>query len=443
MLSYRYLPMRRGTFRWGSPFGMRDGSPHRGQDFEANDGTPIYAAQAGNVVYIGAAQGFGQWIVIDHPQDAGAGTTVYGHMWNAFATGLKAGDWVRAGQLIGYVGSNGQSTGPHLHFEVHPTVWRQGSQVDPAPWLKDASDPGAPVQPPAPKPPVTTPIGETVLKDPFTGAIWSPSFHPRRLGVPGWIGVHTQEGGRRAVDLGMYLKNPANEVSYHSVNDDIDVLKIVAESNSPWAAASANDYAFHHCFAGSYASWSRNKWLDPDASDGKNEDLQLTLGAGVVAWWCDKYGIPATWIGGRNVPPWGLRGVCGHADFGAWGGGHHDPGVNFPAEEFMRRVVATLTGKEQPPVVLPPPVVKPGTNPDKYADYDSRPLYRGGRWNDMERVLRLQHRLKYAYAAYAGHLVEDGDFGPLTDLAVREFQRRSGLVSDGIVGPSTASAMKL
>jgi hypothetical protein len=49
---------------------------------------------------------------------------------------------VAAGQHIAYVGSNGQSSGPHLHFEVHPTIWRAGSQIDPMPWLAGALDPG-------------------------------------------------------------------------------------------------------------------------------------------------------------------------------------------------------------------------------------------------------------------------------------------------------------
>lgn len=435
--------MRAGTFQWGSPFGPRWGTQHRGVDLAAKDGTPIYAAQAGTVAYIGEADGFGQWIVIDHPAAEGAGTTVYGHMWNAFATGLKRGDWVKAGQLIAYVGANGGSTGPHLHFEVHPTVWRQGSQIDPAPWLAGARNPGDPVQPPAPVPPVVTPVGQTTIRDPFTGAVWSPNRRLRRLGNPRWIGLHTQEGGRRARDLAAYLALRSSQVSYHSVNDDLEVLKCVAESDAPYAASNANDYAFHHCFAGSYAGWSRNKWLDPDAADGKNEDLQLTLGAGVVAWWCDKYDIPATWIGGRGVPPWGLEGVCGHVDFGQWGGGHTDPGVNFPKDEFMRRVTQILTGTEQPPIILPPPVIVPGTDPDKYADYHTRPVYKGGPWNDRERVMRIQHRLKYAYRAYAGHLAVDGLLGPLTDTAIREFQRRDGLVADGIVGPNTAAALKL
>ena len=152
MTAPRFLPVAAGAHWISDVFGSRAGA-HRGLDLAANDGTRIYAAQAGVVAHIGFAGGFGQWIVIDHPAEHGAGTTVYGHMWDAFAVpGMRLGAWVEAGQHIGYVGSNGGSTGPHLHFEVHPTVWRAGSQIDPAPWLAGALDPGAPPPAPAPAP---------------------------------------------------------------------------------------------------------------------------------------------------------------------------------------------------------------------------------------------------------------------------------------------------
>lgn len=140
----RYMPLRAGTYQLTSRFGPRSGGMHWGLDFGANDGTKIYAAQAGTVDYIGQADGFGQWIVVDHPTEAGSGTTVYGHMWDAHATGLQQGEKVSAGQHIAYVGNNGDSSGPHLHFEVHPTVWKRRSQIDPQPWLADALEPGAP-----------------------------------------------------------------------------------------------------------------------------------------------------------------------------------------------------------------------------------------------------------------------------------------------------------
>jgi N-acetyl-anhydromuramyl-L-alanine amidase AmpD len=439
----RYLPMRDGTYSLSSQFGNRPGGFHYGIDFAAKDGTPIYAAQAGTVEHIGPAQGFGHWIVIDHPTEAGSGTTVYGHMWNAFATGLKRGDHVRAGQLIGYVGSNGQSTGPHLHFEVHPTVWAAGSQLDPAPWLRGAKNPGPKLaesgnvagQSVAGQV-ATPPPGGRKMQDPFTGAHWSPNNHARPRGVgTRWIAIHTQEGGRTADGLAGFLADPNSQVSYHAVVDDHKILKIVGEDRCPWAAAGANEEAFHVCAAGSYAGWSRGKWLETDARDGKNEDAELTNLAKVVAWWCQKYAIPADWIGGRGVP-WGRDGICGHADFGAWGGGHHDPGLGFPVDELIRRVRGFLANGA-PPAPLParPPIVLPGTTP-----VPGILLYRGRPGQDPHQVRVLQERLKRAYSK----LVVDGDFGPHTEACVRDWQHNHPpLVADGIVGPATAAAMGL
>ena len=439
----RYLPLKTGAFRWGSAFRTAARPSHNGIDFEANDGTPIYAAQGGTVQYIGSAQGFGQWIVIDHPTEDGSGTTVYGHMWNAFATGLRQGQRVEAGQLIAYVGSNGQSTGPHLHFEVHPTVWRQGSQIDPAPWLRGALEPGTvPTTPPATTPP---PAGGSVsLADPITKALWTSRnrYAPRGMPSPMWIASHTSESRSRAVNLRNYCEN--NSVSYHRIVDDVDIVGMVRDSDAPWAAVGANKYAYHVCWSSSFASWSREQWLDPNPSDGFNERNALRLGAKQIAYWILQSraagrSIPVEWIGGRNRPPWGLNGICGHVDFGAWGGGHSDPGVNFPVDTLLSDVREFLTGEQQPPIVVPPPVGQPGTNPDKYADWM---LYQGNPSNNVDRVRAVQRRLKYAYAAYAGHLAIDGDFGPLTRMAVQEFQRRSKLIADGIVGPMTASALK-
>jgi len=85
---------------------------HAGLDFGAAWGSPIVAAADGQVVAAGWAGGYGREVRIAHP---GGVTTVYGHMSGIVAS---AGNYVRAGQLIGYVGSSGLSTGPHLHYEV-------------------------------------------------------------------------------------------------------------------------------------------------------------------------------------------------------------------------------------------------------------------------------------------------------------------------------------
>ena len=85
---------------------------HDGLDLAASTGTPIVAAADGRVIGAGWRGGYGQQVQIAH---AGGIDTLYGHMSRIAA---HAGDVVRKGQVIGYVGSTGLSTGPHLHFEV-------------------------------------------------------------------------------------------------------------------------------------------------------------------------------------------------------------------------------------------------------------------------------------------------------------------------------------
>jgi len=87
---------------------------HTGIDWAAPRGTPIFAAGSGTIEYAKVTRGYGQQVKIRH---ANGYETAYAHM-SAFARGIKAGVRVRQGQLIGYVGSTGLSTGPHCHFEI-------------------------------------------------------------------------------------------------------------------------------------------------------------------------------------------------------------------------------------------------------------------------------------------------------------------------------------
>ena len=106
--------------RLSSPFGMRkhpiDGfnKMHRGTDFAAPMGTPIMASGDGVIKKAGWCGGGGNCVVIKHNSTY---KTVYAHMKN-FAQGIRSGVRVKQGQIIGYVGSTGKSTGPHLHYEV-------------------------------------------------------------------------------------------------------------------------------------------------------------------------------------------------------------------------------------------------------------------------------------------------------------------------------------
>jgi len=106
--------------RLSSPFGMRkhpiDGfnKMHRGTDFAAPSGTPIMASGSGIITRARWCGGGGNCIKIKHNSTY---ETIYAHM-KSFARGIKEGKKVKQGQIIGYVGSTGMSTGPHLHYEV-------------------------------------------------------------------------------------------------------------------------------------------------------------------------------------------------------------------------------------------------------------------------------------------------------------------------------------
>ena len=106
--------------RLSSAFGMRKhpilgyNKMHRGTDFAAPSGTPIMASGSGTVTRARWCGGGGNCVKIKHNSTY---ETIYAHM-KAFAKGIKEGRKVRQGQIIGYVGSTGLSTGPHLHYEV-------------------------------------------------------------------------------------------------------------------------------------------------------------------------------------------------------------------------------------------------------------------------------------------------------------------------------------
>jgi murein DD-endopeptidase MepM/ murein hydrolase activator NlpD len=96
---------------------------HRGVDFAARRGTPVMAAGDGKVEYAGRKGGYGKYVRIRHNSDY---KTAYAHL-HRYGRGIRGGKRVRQGQIIGYVGSTGRSTGPHLHYEI----LRNGRQINP------------------------------------------------------------------------------------------------------------------------------------------------------------------------------------------------------------------------------------------------------------------------------------------------------------------------
>ncbi len=125
-------PLPLGSYRVTSSYGPRinpvtkESHLHNGIDLGAQEGTPIYAAAPGKVTVASVGPVTGNWVKIDH----GSGiATAYLHMSAIVA---RPGITVNGGDLIGYVGTTGRSTGPHLHF----IVYVNGKEVDPAPYVR-------------------------------------------------------------------------------------------------------------------------------------------------------------------------------------------------------------------------------------------------------------------------------------------------------------------
>jgi murein DD-endopeptidase MepM/ murein hydrolase activator NlpD len=129
-----FFPVKGGA-RLGSPFGPRidpfgrGRAMHEGLDFSAPYGTPILAAADGIVAFAGYHHDFGNMVEINH---AGQWITRYAHM---SGLNVKAGQPVKQGDVIGFLGGTGRATGPHLHLEVR----KDGKAVDPLPFLRRAS----------------------------------------------------------------------------------------------------------------------------------------------------------------------------------------------------------------------------------------------------------------------------------------------------------------
>ena len=108
-----------------SPYGYRyhpiDGGYrfHNGVDLAVAQGTPVYATKSGTVTTATFSSGYGYYVTINHGDGF---SSLYGHMTHYT---VSSGDYVNQGDLIGYVGSTGNSTGPHLHWEVTVNGVRQ------------------------------------------------------------------------------------------------------------------------------------------------------------------------------------------------------------------------------------------------------------------------------------------------------------------------------
>jgi murein DD-endopeptidase MepM/ murein hydrolase activator NlpD len=140
-----YTVNNSGVIRWpfnsavplGDHFGYRPApckgcsTFHKGTDFETGDGAPIYAVAAGVVTISELSGSLGQHIAISHVINGHAFTSIYGHM-RAGSEEVQVGDTIKEGQVLGLTGTTGESTGPHLDFEIDVN----GIPIDSFVWLK-------------------------------------------------------------------------------------------------------------------------------------------------------------------------------------------------------------------------------------------------------------------------------------------------------------------
>jgi hypothetical protein len=120
------------------------GHVHKGRDFAAPNGTPVYAPWSGVVTGNNWGPAFGTQIVIDFDKLPDGSAGLWGLLAHLSRRDVGAGTRVTAGQLIGRVGATGNVTGPHLHFEVRNSAHYNGSHYDPAKWVNASGGAGTP-----------------------------------------------------------------------------------------------------------------------------------------------------------------------------------------------------------------------------------------------------------------------------------------------------------
>lgn len=352
-------PMKSGTYQISSGFGPRWGTLHRGADFAAPVGTPIYAPAYGTIVQgkdraPGSVSGFGSWIWLDAQQSCGK-DFIFGHVHHPGIT-VSRGQRVKAGQQIGVVGNEGDTTGPHLHFEVWTPPGRtSGKAIDPQSWLRrvNAVEPGSPRA--ASSEPVKAPSKALMRWQPDTTLIspnTSGSINPKSMI---WLIYHTDESaydyqrrafrptGWSARRLAEYQQSPAAGGSYNAAADkDGKTARIAHDGSITWSTGNAgNSLGFNVCYAGTTAHFSRAQWLE--------RMTQLRAGALIGAYAVTEFGIPI-----RKLQPgdWKARrgGIGGHDGARELGSTTHwDPGPGFPWDiqiSLIKEVLSAMNPDE-------------------------------------------------------------------------------------------------
>lgn len=228
--------------------------------------------------------------------------------------------------------------------------------------------------------------------------------------------METDEKGDTAESCASWFRNPAAKCSAHYCVDANSIVQCVRDEDVAWHAPGANHDGIGIEHAGR-ARQTRREWNDAYSR------AMLERSAGLVAELCRRHELPVAWLYAADLRA-GKRGITTHkAVSDAFRRSDHwDPGPGFPVERYLALVRAKLDrrGGEPPPLKAPPQTLRLGSEG----------------WL----VKRLQTLLR-RHGVFPEPAAVDGDFGAITEAAVKAFQELNDLEPDGIVGPLTWQAL--
>lgn len=232
--------------------------------------------------------------------------------------------------------------------------------------------------------------------------------------------METEEKGDTAESVAQWFRNPRSKVSAHYCVDANSIVQCVRDQDVGWHAPGANHDGIGVEHAG------RAKQTGRDWSDAYSRAM-LERSAALVAELCRTYELPVAWLYAPDLKA-GKRGITPHkAVSDAFKrSSHWDPGTGFPFETYLALVraklgVAATPAKPTAPLKKSPPMLRIGSEG----------------WQ----VKRLQKLLRQ-HGVFPEPALVDGDFGEITEAAVKAFQELNDLVPDGIVGPLTWQALQ-
>jgi hypothetical protein len=172
-------------------------------------------------------------------------------------------------------------------------------------------------------------------------SIPSPNYSSRGGQTVRLVVVHTAEGATTYQSLGSYFANPASQVSSHTGIDDTPgvVGEYVPRSGKAWTQANANPYSIATELC-AFAAWQTADW--------NRHPQMLANCAAWIAEECAAFGIPNVKLSATQAQDGRTRGVCGHVDLGAAGGGHWDPGPAFPWAKVIGGAQPTPSPEPEP-----------------------------------------------------------------------------------------------